>query len=160
MRQLLLLRHGASADNMSDNEDINRPLTPHGEQQVLHMAEKLQKEGFIPERIFSSPAKRALKTAQEMAKLLGNKVQVEIQPTLYLASTADILTFIDTFPENCESMLVVGHNPGLSECAGLLAKQHVPDMKPAGICWLQWPQHETWEDIANGAAVEVKALAL
>lgn len=160
MRQLLLFRHGTAAEKTAQLDDLNRPLTEHGVQQVIHMAEKLQTEKFVPECIFASPAKRTLQTAQELGKIFGINDSIDIQPTLYHATTADILTFLETCPEEIDSIILVGHNPGISECAGLLAKQHVPDLKPAGICWLQWPEHESWEDIANGLVVNVKALAL
>ena len=158
MRELILLRHGHSEENHQD--DINRHLTAHGEKEVQHTVKELHKLGFEPQHIFSSPAKRAAQTAKQAEKIFFHlKLHTEIQPTIYHAVATDLLTFVETWDESLSAVLLVGHNPGLSESARLLAKQPLQDLKAGEAYWLQWPDKDSWEDIANGVvAADVKVM--
>lgn len=158
MRELILFRHGHSEENI--NDDINRQLTAHGEKEAKHTAKELQKMGFVPQHIYSSPATRATQTAHAAEKVFNNtSLRVEIQPTIYHAVPTDLLTFIETWDEQLFTAILVGHNPGLSESARLLSKQTLPDLKAGEAYWLQWPNKDSWEDIANGVvAADVKVV--
>lgn len=149
MRDLVLFRHGHSEEKIDD--DINRYLTVHGKKGVQHTAKELQRLGLLPQKIFASPATRTTQTAEQIEKILIKpKSYTEIQPTLYHAVATDLLTFIETWQEELTAVILVGHNPGLSECARLLSKQSLPDLKAGEAYWLQWPKQDSWQAIANG----------
>ncbi|MBC7912920.1 MAG: histidine phosphatase family protein, partial [Pyrinomonadaceae bacterium] len=71
MKQLLLVRHAKSDWNNSDLTDFERPLNKRGQKDAPEMAERLLHQHIIPQLIVSSPAVRALTTAEHFADAFG-----------------------------------------------------------------------------------------
>ena len=106
------VRHAESCPGSSDH---TRPLTASGAQSAVNLGVRIRSFLGAPELIFSSDAKRA----QDTAGLLGLG-QVSIRPELYLASADFLVDFTRNLPP-VEHVLIVAHNPGLSE---LLWRHH------------------------------------
>jgi len=69
-RQLLILRHGKS-DWAVDVDDFYRPLKKRGVESAQKIGHWLSGQSLFPDIIISSPARRALATANEVADIVG-----------------------------------------------------------------------------------------
>lgn len=117
-RILILMRHAQAAPTLT--ADGLRPLTPQGRQQALHAAAALARAGLRPRTLLCSPLLRALQTAQ----LLAPTWQLTPQPVDVLdgrLSAQGLADFLCRQTEQYPFLLCVGHNPGISLAAGLLA---------------------------------------
>ena len=88
MKTLLLVRHAKSSRNEPALQDKDRPLNNRGKRDAPKMGKRLAKREVTPDLILSSPAKRALKTAQLIAKKLDYKLQdIVVDERLYARRT-------------------------------------------------------------------------
>lgn len=67
MKTLTLIRHAMSSHDFPLLGDFQRPLNPRGRHDVPLMAQRLAATGSDPVLLVSSPATRALTTAQGFA---------------------------------------------------------------------------------------------
>jgi phosphohistidine phosphatase len=101
------------------------------------MGRRLLDKALRPDLIVSSPALRALSTAELIAQELSlNGHGIRVDPALYESSPECYLKFFTTFPENTRTVLVVGHNPTITECVNLLAPSSVGEMPAGGVVGL------------------------
>jgi phosphohistidine phosphatase len=135
MKTLLLLRHAKSSWTDDATPDFARPLAPRGERDAPAMGERLRTSGITIGRILSSPALRARRTAELVAAALRNAADdIELVPELYLAAPRAILDVIARQLDTVDSLLVVGHNPGLTELANaLLPELDLDHLPPAAV---------------------------
>lgn len=123
--RLTLLRHGI-AHPESPTGDFGRELSLRGIAQAREAAKALQADGPLPDRILSSPAHRTLQTARQVVADLGLSAHcLQEDPRLYLATTQSLLDILHEIDPTIDHLMVVGHNPGLSQLAGLLGA-HLP----------------------------------
>ncbi len=119
VRNLFILRHGEakSAFKWADHE---RPLTDSGIETVAILRERLKKFNPAPELIISSDAKRTTQTTQVLTKGADWKPKIVFTPALYNASLKKILNVLTEMDKAHSSVVLVGHNPGLSELSAYL----------------------------------------
>ncbi len=121
-RRLTLLRHAkAEQDGPSDHE---RELAVSGRGQCTQVADHLVASGRVPELVLCSTATRTQQTWELVAGRLGERAAattVRYVDALYLGDVADILDAIAAAPSDAVDVLVVGHEPGMSETAYHLA---------------------------------------
>ena len=128
MKHLILMRH-ASAGPAAD--DRARPLSAAGRGDALRMGralEALAASGFRPEWALVSPALRAQETLAGVHSGLRSLAGAETDETLYLASGGQLLARLRRVPEETAQLLLVGHNPGLSELAQELVGSGAADV--------------------------------
>lgn len=114
-KELLLLRHGKS-DWTNNIDDFNRPLKKRGKTETQKIGVWLAQNNKVPDYVISSPAVRALTTAQKVCKVMGfNSLSLEQNENVYLADYKTLIKVIKSCPSEINRLLVVGHNPGLEE---------------------------------------------
>jgi phosphohistidine phosphatase len=120
MNQLYLLRHGLAVPHGTPGiAGDDRPLTREGEQRVRQVGKGLKRLKFGVDTIATSPLPRALKTAQIVADVLGVTELIEEAEELRAGRDASsIRAWLATREE--ARLLVVGHNPSLSDLLALL----------------------------------------
>lgn len=134
MLRLILLRHGKSGWDDPSLDDFDRPLAPRGLRNVPEMGRRLVRRGLTPELILTSTAVRALSTARAVARELGYREDRLVEaPELYLASPAVILAAVRQAPDSARTLMVVGHNPGLTALANMLDDVRLDNMPTAGM---------------------------
>ena len=149
MRQLMLMRHAKAVPEHTAG-DFARPLAPRGIDQVQRVAHAFRAQGWQPELTLASPAARTRQTAEVLEKNLGD-INIIIDPVLYLASDDQMLDVLASMPEAITRILLIGHNPGISDLAARLNNQHhLPPLPTAGFmicsldidCWsnIRWHQ--------------------
>jgi phosphohistidine phosphatase len=153
-RYLFLLRH-AEAGPEGPGTDIERALTERGLRSIDFIGNRLRSRGERVQKIFSSSARRAMQTACGICSYLDYAERDIVSlPELYLASPGDLLAFLCTLPVECESLLLVGHNPGLQGLLRFLATPETlpPDssMSTATVAKLEIPM--SWESLQPGCA--------
>lgn len=120
MHQLLLLRHAKTMAETPGLPDQGRPLMARGRRDALAMGRALHAFGLQPDLVLVSSARRTQETL-ECLEPWPETPLIETVEGLYLATAPEILGFLNEIPETVRSVLVIGHNPGLRECALLLA---------------------------------------
>lgn len=120
MRTLYLLRHAKSSWDDPALSDRERPLARRGLRDTKRIAQYIRRLGITPALVLCSPAVRAQETLDLLRPALAG-VEVEIEEQLYGASSATLLACIRSVPDEIDSVLLIGHNPGLQDLALLLA---------------------------------------
>ena len=121
MKRLYLLRHAKSSWDDPTLADHDRPLAPRGRRAAKVMAEHLRRKGIAPELVLCSPSRRTRQTLTRIAPGLGKNADVQIEPELYAASAPDLLEVLREVPDEVESVMLIGHNPGIQDLALSLA---------------------------------------
>jgi phosphohistidine phosphatase len=135
MKTLLVLRHAKSSWNHPELDDHERPLNERGRRDGPRMGELMRKYGLMPDILISSDAVRAQLTAGAVAEAARYAGEILLDPRLYMASPADILSLLRTVRENAETVMIIGHNPGLEELVERLTgeRQDLPTAALAHI---------------------------
>jgi phosphohistidine phosphatase len=121
VKTLLLLRHAKSSWDDETLADHQRPLAPRGERDARLIAKHLEETlPSGPELVLCSTAVRTRQTLELVAEGLGDP-RVEFDDAIYGASAGGLMTRLRSVPEDVESVLVIGHNPGLHDLALELA---------------------------------------
>ena len=154
MKRLLLLRHAKAMPGAEPLADSARPLAARGERDAAWIGERLFRHGLGPQRIVTSPAARALTTAEIVATAVGYpREHIAILHSLYLAEPAAILAVVAAEDARFASLLVVGHNPGLSELVlELLPSFEADDLPTAAVVALEYADAADWSHIHGAAA--------
>ena len=125
-QELLLLRHGKS-DWGVGQEDFYRPLKDRGKRGAQRIGVWMAQQGLIPDLVISSPAERALVTAQKTLKAMGiDDRSIRQDKRIYAADVDELLAVLGESPQKSGRILMVGHNPGLEELLQWLAAGTVP----------------------------------
>ena len=129
MSELFIMRHGQAEDPSAATgwSDRARRLTDVGVQRIQAMIPAMRGLGFVPEFIVSSPYPRAAETARIVHE--GLKIDRSIHYVDDLGADQTVLAFYQTqlaeHLESSESLMVVGHEPILSQLASLLIAGHL-----------------------------------
>jgi phosphohistidine phosphatase len=116
MKTLFILRHAKSSWKNEMLDDHNRPLNKRGKRNAPFMANLILNAGFPIQKIISSSAVRAIDTASAFADVLHLEDEdILIRKKLYHASALRTAGIVANFPEEFDTLLLVGHNPGLQE---------------------------------------------
>lgn len=150
MRLLTLVRHAKSSWDYAELSDFERPLNERGRCDAPLMADRALKLFGKPQRLVSSPALRAITTAQVFAPILGtDPYEMVLQPRLYEASSGSLLKLVQGLDDDDRHVMLFGHNPGLSQCAHVLARCDFDDLPTCGIAHLSLDIAH-WRDAAAG----------
>ncbi len=117
-RRLILLRHAKS--DWPDVPDRERPLAKRGRRDAPVIGRWLRDRGYLPDTVVCSIALRTRQTWDLVAPELGGSPSVRFEPRAYAASAMTLLYLVRELPGRCRSGLLIGHNPGVAELAGLL----------------------------------------
>ena len=133
MRTITLLRHAKSSWDNPELVDFDRPLNGRGRKNAPEMAQRLRIAGIRPSLILSSPAKRAWSTAKIIAAEIGYPAEfLHRDRDLYHAGTERLLDVLATQDEGFNSILLVAHNPGLTDLANELVPGLTNNLQTCG----------------------------
>ena len=117
MHTLYLLRHAKSSWADPTLPDHERPLGPRGRRDAKRIAKHLARHGIEPQLVLCSPAKRTRSTLELLRPALGATSTVRLDAALYAASADKLFERIRNVPEGVDSLMLIGHNPGLQQLA-------------------------------------------
>lgn len=122
MHRLLLLRHAKAAAPAPGQDDHARDLNPRGQAASGVMAEYMALNGLVPDLVLCSDARRTRETWRRIVERNGwQETETRFLKALYLAEAERILKLLAREAGSAQTVLVVGHNPGIEELAGSLA---------------------------------------
>lgn len=134
MKTLTIVRHAKSSWKDTSLPDRERPLNKRGERDAPVMGKRINEHGIRPSLIISSPAVRAWTTAKIIAREINYPSEfLQKEDSLYLASLDEILDVIVAQENGFNNLMLVGHNPGLTEFANYLVPGLTTNLPTAGV---------------------------
>ncbi len=150
MKTLYLLRHAKAAADNPQFDDHERALAGRGIEDAPKMAEALIVRGYVPDLILCSSARRAQESCHHILGVLGTEIPTRVVPNLYLATDETILSIVRGADGTANSVLVIGHNPGMEELASELGNQGVvPKFPTTAFAVFEFDVDE-WKDVTRG----------
>jgi phosphohistidine phosphatase len=151
MKRLILVRHAKTEQSSSSGSDFDRKLTSRGHSDSKLVADVLLKKGFKPSLMISSPAVRAIETAQIMASAFSiHTNEIVIAPFIYDGNTtAGFLDGLATLCGNVESVMVVGHNPDMAMLSMKLTSENFYSFPTTSITVIDF-EIDHWTEMQVG----------
>ena len=91
-------------------------MSERGREDAALVGAALARENLAPDYALISPARRTAET-WICARDAFPRIRAELNRVLYNAGPEEIREAIDQVSERCDTLIVVGHNPGLHELA-------------------------------------------
>ena len=146
MKTLFLVRHAKSSKDDPKLPDKERPLNDRGIHDAPTMGARLRKRGVKIDLVVSSPARRALTTAEIIAKELGYQAKdIVFEERLYESSPDDLLDVIHAFGEKPKRLMLFGHNPEFTELARRLSSE-ITDMPTCAVAEFDF-DIKSWSEV-------------
>lgn len=125
---LILMRHAKSSWDDPLLDDFDRPLNPRGREAAVAIGRWLADKGYLPGEAIVSGACRTSETWGLVSGQLPGSAALRTEGALYHASPDVILRVART--ATAGSVILIGHNPGIGELAGMLdrASPHPPGL--------------------------------
>jgi len=147
LKTLYLVRHAKSSWSTPSLDDFDRPLNNRGMRDAPFMTDVLLKKNIFPQLIISSPALRAITTANVIADKLNYPVdKIKKDNNIYEASALDILKVIKQTNDKIETLMIIGHNPGMTDLVNLISDKRLDNLPTSGIVCLK-KENEKWKNI-------------
>jgi len=145
---LSVLRHAKSSWDYPDLADIDRPILNKGVKRTLLICNALNDRKSLPNKVISSPAKRAIETADIIIDKLNLPLQApEINVHFYPGYPKHIINELNKLNGDISHLMIVGHNPGLTELVYSFVKEDYIDWIPtSGLVQIQF-NCERWSEI-------------
>jgi phosphohistidine phosphatase len=148
MKTLFLVRHAKSSRDDPSLPDRERPLNDRGMQDAPMMGKRLAQRRVKPDLIVSSPALRALTTAQRVAEELGyGREDIAVDDRLYASSADALLGVIGALNNKLHRVMIFGHNPEFTDLAHRLSNEIV-DMPTCAVAEFSFDT-EAWSNVGT-----------
>jgi phosphohistidine phosphatase len=149
VKTLYLVRHSKSSWKNPGLTDFERPLNKRGKRDAPLVGKLLAGWGINPEVIFSSPAKRARKSATIIAEEIGYPPdEIVTLAAIYDASVADLLKVIRDIDDRYHEVMLFGHNPGMTGLVNYLSDFDLDNLPTSGIVCIEFDKR-AWRRISR-----------
>ena len=155
-KSLYLLRHAKAESATLQFSDEDRALTPKGVDDAKKLATKLVKKDIEFDLILTSPAIRAITSAQIIANRLDQKQSLRVEKKLYQADSTSLLAIVGKLHKKIKSILLVGHNPELEDFAAYMTGESV-SMQTCSLIEFTF-ELKDWKDFEKVRSVQMKLL--
>lgn len=149
MKTLTLMRHAKSSWDHAELSDRDRPLNKRGHKAAADMAQRIAERWAVeqrPRKLVSSPAFRALTTANYIGQVL--ELPVKTDERLYPFGTQAVMSVITELDDALPHVMLFGHNPGISMLAQHLGALASADMPTAAVVCMQF-EVARWADLPS-----------
>ncbi len=152
MKQLLLARHAKSDwDNLASS-DFDRELNERGLRDAPAMGRWLGSRGVKPKIMLTSPARRALHTAELLAEGMSfSAAMIFHEPRIYEAHTGALQEIIEESDDSIDCLMLVGHNPAMTQLINILGGGPLDNLPTCSVAALDFAVTR-WLDISSQAA--------
>jgi phosphohistidine phosphatase len=150
VKTLTLIRHAKSSWKDIYLLDIDRPLNKRGKRDAPMMGQRLADRGTSPELIVSSPATRAMVTAETIAHEIDYPLDdIVVDERIYMADVGDWLAVVRSLDDTLEHVMCFGHNPGLTDLVNTLSpSQYIDNVPTCGVIELDF-ETNTWASVGD-----------
>ena len=131
MKTVILLRHAKSSWDNVNLADHERPLNKRGNKDAPKVGEILG-ESFQPDLVLCSTSRRTLETYKHIKQYLGEHT-FEERRSLYHASSGDLLDTIKSCDDQFDCLLIIAHNPGITDAFYRLCNVRIDNVPTAGV---------------------------
>lgn len=143
------MRHGKSSWK-HDVEDRERPLKSRGLRDSELVAKQLIRKVNLPERIFSSPAKRALNTCKNVLKTLQTSDKdVVVDEDLYDFHGESVINFLKKLPDDYHEVMIFGHNHAFTSISNIFGDRLIENLPTSGLVKINI-DIQNWKDLKQG----------
>jgi phosphohistidine phosphatase len=147
MKRLILFRHAKSSWKHDHLRDFERPLNSRGKRDAPMMGKRLAEMHLKPDLIVASPAKRALKTATLVAGQLDyDSAAIVKEPDIYDAGPDDLYSVTAELKNKFTSVMLIGHNPGLTDFANGLCGAVIDNIPTCGVVCIDF-LCDSWREV-------------
>jgi phosphohistidine phosphatase len=149
MKTLYIARHAKSSWDDLRVSDHDRGLLPVGKKRTKKIARWLNEHDILPDRIISSTAVRAYKTARLLAQGMGfPKKKIEKEASFYNANPEDIMEYLYALPNTVDKVMVVGHNPTFTELVNLFLEENkwIDNLPTSGVAAIRF-ETDKWNEL-------------
>jgi phosphohistidine phosphatase len=157
MKTIFIMRHAESDWENSNFEDFDRPLNTEGFASAPRMGNILYRIGVKLDLIISSPAKRAKQTAVLVSAGATIPTKMIFEDELYSSSPNTLLKTISRLKSDCDTVLLIGHNPGI-EGLVLTLTGKLTEVYPASIVEIKL-NLQSWDKIAEKCGIVGRKLS-
>ncbi|MEA3045249.1 MAG: phosphohistidine phosphatase [Sphingomonadales bacterium] len=162
MKRLSLLRHAKSGWEDPALADFDRPLNARGREAARAMGREMRALGLAFGGVIASPAARVTGTIAELGESYG-PLDPAYDERLYLAAPDTLLALVRATGDAHESLLLIGHNPGMERLALLLSRggplrDAVALKYPTGALAEIHFAVDQWRDVAESGGTLVRFL--
>jgi phosphohistidine phosphatase len=150
VKRIVILRHAKAEKQAPRGSDFDRPLAGRGEADAPAVGRLLARERVHPDAIVSSPARRALDTAKIVARELDFPwAEIRLEKAAYLADSDALLEIVRGCDDRIQTLLLVGHNPGISDLANALARRFAESLPTSAAVTIDCAA-DTWGGVRPG----------
>ena len=151
MKTLTLLRHAKSGWDDMNLRDFDRRLNAKGKRAAATIGRHMNEAGLAFDLVLASPAVRVVETLEGVESGYGRALTPTWDKRVYLASAATLLDLVHELPDELDTVLLVGHNPGLEDLVLLLAAEpgEAEDKYPTATL-AELAIGEAWTDAGRG----------
>lgn len=145
MKTLYLVRHAKSSWDNASLADFDRPLNKRGQKAAPFMAKLMRNKNVNPDLIISSPANRALTTAEIFCETLGYpQERIEQHVEIYEGGMNHMLQLVRRIPDRYTTAMLFGHNPTLTSFTNFISGQHLENIVTCGVARIDM-KSDSWE---------------
>lgn len=138
MKTLYIVRHAKSSWSDPSLDDFDRPLNKRGKRNAPDMGRRIANRHIEPDLIMSSPAVRALSTAKIIARAIAYPAEKLLTDRrLYHANVEEALRVIRETDDRCTSLMIFGHNPGLTDLVNHLTGSDIYNVPTCGYAQIE-----------------------
>lgn len=125
MKRVYILRH-AKSDYPTGVDDKDRPLSARGIAEAKLIVEYMEEKGYRPDLVYCSAAKRTRMTFEAVSDVFDGQAH-DMRDELYLAGAGNLYECLKQSDQGHDSVMFVGHNPGMHNLALFLTAQGAPE---------------------------------
>lgn len=158
MKTIFLLRHAKSSWDDPVERDFDRPLNPRGRRAAETIGRYLREESLNFDHVVASPAVRVIETLDGVEAGARRPLGATFDRRIYMASAMTLLDIVHEAADDYDSLLLVGHNPGLEDLIFMLTpsdtspiRREVDVKYPTATLSEMLFDVERWQDIDGGA---------
>jgi phosphohistidine phosphatase len=149
--RLIVMRH-AKAGELPGGPDFERALKGRGRRDSAAAGRWLATNGFEPDAVICSAARRTRQTWHFLSAELGGQPAFSSERSLYQADSQDVIEMIRQTVEDVTTLLYIGHNPAAADVVGVLTGTE-PEFPTSAIAVLGL--RDAWAELAADNGVPV-----
>ncbi len=147
LKQIIVMRHAQTESFSDSGSDFARKLTAKGCADAAMMAKKIAKQKVEIDLIISSTSCRTRQTIDQLLPLWpAFKGEINYEDDSYLASAGELVSRINSIEPPVNTVMFMGHNPGLHQLVELLSGRSIEKFSPAYCAILESSQN-SWDKV-------------